>query len=379
VADAPIAVVVQHLTKPLPSILEKVPDCPPAIVKVINHMTAKDPAKRSATYEELLAELRAAEESLTKPRQSHAWRYAMAALPVILAGAWLLQSWAGSHKKIVIATPTPMPPKSVEVAPKSDAPLSPAQLAEEIGPLPPEGKVKRVLEEIKRRNPSFDSSSATSSIEGGAVIDLSLNVSGVTDIVPVGVLTSLHRLHLGVQHGKSPLTDLSPLRDLHLDFFECRKTAVSDLHPLRDMPLAAFLIPGSAVTDLSPLRGRQLRAVDVSETAISDLGPLRGMPIKFLNCGITDVEDLSPLKGMPLSDLNCSRTSVQDLSPLIGMQLTRLICTQTAVQDLSPLRGMPLEELDCDFDPKRDLPVLQSLTSLRKINSLPAAEFWKNQ
>jgi hypothetical protein len=61
------------------------------------------------------------------------------------------------------------------------------------------------------------------------------------------------------------------------------------------------------------------------------------------------------------------------------MQLTRLICTQTAVQDLNPLRGMPLEELDCDFDPKRDLPLLRSLTSLVKINSLPAAEFWKNQ
>jgi hypothetical protein len=378
VADAPIAVVVQHLTKPLPSILEKVPDCPPAIVKLINHMTAKDPAKRPATYAELLTELHAAEESLTKPRKNHAWRYALGALLVLLAGAWGVESRI--HRPTAhLATPTPVVTKVVEATPNPDAPLTPAQLLAETGRLPAEDRVKRVLAEIKKLNPGFEAESATYVVEENAVVELSINTVGVTDISPISALVTLSRLHLGGRRQQSALSDLRPLKDLKLELLECRKTAVSDLQPLHEMPLRKVLVPGSPVIDLGPLRGRQLQAVDISETHVSDLAPLEGMPLKFLNCGRTEVEDLTPLKGMPLIDLNCSRTPVGDLSPLAGMSLTRLICSQTNIQDLSPLRGMPLEELDCDFDPKRDGPLLRSLTSLVKINSLPAAEFWKNQ
>ena len=37
---------------------------------------------------------------------------------------------------------------------------------------------------------------------------------------------------------------------------------------------------------------------------------------------------------------------------------------------------MPLKELRCNFDKDRDAPVLSGITTLEKINDLPAASFW---
>ena len=192
VADAPIAVVVQHLTKPLPSILEKVPDCPPAIVKLINHMTAKDPTKRSATYEQLLAELRAAEESLTEaaPKPCVALCSALPCRSSWPAPGLLKVNCNLRHLRQLLPRGLRRLPGLWRLA-RNPTHLSARRNSPWKSPRCPLRKRSSAsLKRSKKRNPSFDPSSATSTIDDGAVVDLSLDVSAVTDIIPVGVLTS---------------------------------------------------------------------------------------------------------------------------------------------------------------------------------------------
>jgi len=378
VADAPIAVVVQHLTKPVPSILEKVPDCPPAIVKVISRMTAKTPAKRPANYSELITELRQAQDSLIKPRKKGVLPFALVGLAIIagLVGyaAWKKGTTTDDRNKTtsvshVVVTPTPAPISTP----------APSAFVKEVSALPPDDQAKRVIEKIRELNPEFDPTTATYAIENEAVAELSLSIVAVTDISPISALVSLKRLRLGQNGQTGSIESLKALNGLSLTSLEFYNTAVSDLTPLHGMPLIRLLCPGSHVKDLTPVKECRLQSLGVNDTDITDLTLVRNMPLKFLNCGVTHISDLSPLKGLPLNDLNCTQTSVHDLSPLAGAPLAKLICSHTFVEDLSPLRGLPLKEIDCDYNPTRDEQILRSIPTLEKINSLPAEEFWKNQ
>jgi hypothetical protein len=59
------------------------------------------------------------------------------------------------------------------------------------------------------------------------------------------------------------------------------------------------------------------------------------------------------------------------------MALTSLDLLAAKVTDLSPLKGMPRKEPRCDFQRLRDAEILRSLTTLKRINDKPAADFWK--
>ena len=359
VADAPIAVVVQHLTKPIPSILEKVPDCPPAIVKLINRMAAKSADKRSANYAELLAELRQAQSSLSKPRKSLVLRFALIACALIAGGVLYFEA---PYTSTGTRTPTPTPTPSRVI------------------PTSPDAQAKYVIDHIKKLNRDFDPATASYSIENDAVTEFSLKITAVTDISPLRDLPTLKRLRLGQTGQTGALESLESLRGLPLTWLECHNSAVTDLGPLTKMPLVWLVCSGSRISNLAPLEQSPLQALGINDTAVTDLKPLQKLSsLKFLNFGYTPVSDLTPLKGLQLTDLNCSHSHVRDLTPLVGMPLTRLICSQTYIEDLSPLRGMPLTELDCDYNPTRDAEILRAIPTLTKINSLPAAEFWKNQ
>jgi hypothetical protein len=92
----------------------------------------------------------------------------------------------------------------------------------------------------------------------------------------------------------------------------------------------------------------------------------------------SDLKDLSPLAGMPLKEFGCWSTPVSDLTPLKGMSLTTLKVPNTPVKDLSVVAGMPLERLE--FEPallKQHGAMLRGMKTLKSINKIPAAEFWK--
>ena len=217
----------------------------------------------------------------------------------------------------------------------------------------------------------------------------------------------------------SHVCDLSPLKGMALTLLNCDATQIEDLSPLRGMPLQAFYCSYSRVTDLSPLEGLPLTMVMFVETRVSDLSPLRGMKLTQLGIG-REVSDLAPLAGMPLVELDCRYAPITDLAPLAGMPLSilsvdcpklvdvtplqqvkslkRLWCGD-AIADLSPLVGLQLEFLRAgprvaDLSPLSEMPltkfefhtfrnerdgkVLREIKTLKLINDLPVAEFWKS-
>jgi internalin A len=104
------------------------------------------------------------------------------------------------------------------------------------------------------------------------------------------------------------------------------------------------------------------------------------MALASLECAGTPVFDLSPLEGMKkLEALNISRTRVAELWRLEGMRLTTLNCAGTRVTDLSPLTKLRLEEVNCDVTSKQDRDALRAIPTLRTINGVSAAEWWRKE
>jgi Leucine-rich repeat (LRR) protein len=270
----------------------------------------------------------------------------------------------------------------------------------EVAALPAEQQVARVVAKLKELNPRFDpaTTEVTHKIENGVVTEFGFDGRNVTDLSPVRALTGVKKLKCGGAPVKSRLADLSAIRGLQLTFLDCKNSMVRDLSPLRGMPLTQLNCCGTRVDDLSPLKGMPLTRLVCYSTKVEDLSPLAGLPLETLACYNTRVSDLSPLKGMPLKGLSCQMTLITDLTPLRGLPLNHLSLNGCPVSDLSPLtgtplnvlhvhstqvrtltplRGTPLTELSCDFVPQRDTELLLSIKTLKMINDLPAAEFWK--
>lgn len=245
-------------------------------------------------------------------------------------------------------------------------------------------KLEAVTARLKELNRGFDGK-VTARIDNGVATELAFTTDQVTNISPVRVLTGLRSLQLNSAAGK--LVDLSPLRDLQLDYLSCQGTSVVDLSPLEKMPLTTLncshskvtdLTPlgklkltglwcdGTKVSDLKPLKDMPLRHLQCQRTQITDFAPLQSTPLENLSCGGSPVADLSSLKGVPLTHFSCQDSEVSDLSPLEGMKLIQLHCSGTKVRDLAPLKGMPLTQLYCHDTPIVDLSPLKGmlLTSL---------------
>ena len=187
------------------------------------------------------------------------------------------------------------------------------------------------------------------------------------------VVKKLQELNPGYDGNKQHRTGNRKVTGLVLQAKE-----IKDITPLQALPgLEQLVLKGTGVTDLSALNGLTLRELQIGRTGVADLSPLRGMPLVALNCGGTVVDDLSPLSGMRLRSLSVNGTAVRDLTPLQGMPLAYLDCSVTPVTDLSPIAQCPLVELVCPFDPDRDAKILLKISTLRRINGLPAADFWK--
>jgi serine/threonine protein kinase len=92
--DAAFAVMLQHVTGPAPTIRNHMPECPPAIVKLLDRMLAKDPAERRATYAERIEELKRARALLGKSRGKLHPARVLAAVAIV-AGVW----WSGLKMK----------------------------------------------------------------------------------------------------------------------------------------------------------------------------------------------------------------------------------------------------------------------------------------
>jgi serine/threonine protein kinase len=405
------------------SLDQLVPGLPPAVVRLVQKLMARRPEDRFQTPAEVVAaidqlangaaktpppaaavtarprnpfsELWSGETEVISPKRRRKRRpsgslliWASLAATVLLVGllVLLLRPPSGSEtqngekhesvtKDLSDGTKTPKARRTVD-----DAWLR------KVARLPADKQVPEVVAKLKELNPSFDGKE-THKVEAGVVTELTFASDGVTDISPVPALAGLKVLNcVSRDTGKGTLTDLSPLKGMHLTSLECAYTQVADLSPLAGMPLGYLGCFRTRVKDLSPLKGMKLISLNCDTTEVSDLSPLKGMPLTTLNCSSTQVKDLSPLKGMPLTFLSIQDTKVvdvsplkdmklanlhlgglksesqlSDLSPLQGMPLTALTCSHSAVKDLSPLQGMPLVDLNCGITQVSDLSPLKGM------------------
>ena len=161
------------------------------------------------------------------------------------------------------------------------------------------------------------------------------------------------------QNGGKPLHDLAPV------------SALTDLKTL------FCYAPG--VRDLDWLRGMAIENLQLTHAEVENLDVLRETKVTYLTLGTPDKPPLSydALAGMPLRSLNLIDCPLKDLSFLSGMPLNRLVLTGTGITDYSPLKAFPLAEVDVDVVPDRDLPILLSIPTLKKINGKAVEEYRK--
>lgn len=123
-ADTPMAVVVQHITDPLPRPSGFVPGLPARVEKVLFKALAKDPGHRYQTMEEFAEALRQLEQELPV-RDSRPWKpwlpWAAGALVIGLLGVW---GYAGWTAETVLASPSPIDPTR-ETTPEPTASILP--------------------------------------------------------------------------------------------------------------------------------------------------------------------------------------------------------------------------------------------------------------
>ena len=110
---------------------------------------------------------------------------------------------------------------------------------------------------------------------------------------------------------------------------------------------------------------------------VSDLSPLRDMPLEYLNLGDQPVSDLAPLASLKsLRKLVLDSTSASDLKPLCGLGLKDLSILNIPAKDLSPLQELALNSLRLDYRADREK-FVRSFKELERINDKPAADFWQ--
>jgi serine/threonine protein kinase len=395
------------------------PAVPPPLAGLIAQLLDKDPQRRPASAQALLAALR----PLARPSPpTHPRLFAAMLLSGLLAlllgvGGVLLFSRLGNDDR---TPPTGALGRTATGPGKSDTDLAWRQ---RVAGLPAEEQLRAVEEEMKKRNPGFPGFFRNRIDEQGKLRRLAFDPHLVKDLTPLAAVTDLEELDCeGRQFAPGQISDLGPLRGLKLKVLRVsRNFWLSDLSPLAGMPLERLeayhvrvgdLRPlattklrflhfgGNEVADLAPLRGlpleelhledsqfsdlgavaefRKLKVLIVRDAKVTDLTPLRGLPIKRLDCAGCQIQDLTPVATLrDLEVCTCGRTLIASLGPLRGLGVKIVQCKGNPnLHDLSPLKDLPfLQELSLDVQPRRDLPLLEAIATLQKINDQPAAKF----
>lgn len=182
---------------------------------------------------------------------------------------------------------------------------------------------------------------------------LDLSGTGVSDLRPVGVLTSLETLVLS----RNPVRDLSPLGSL--------------------VNLKTLVIRGSGVRDLGAIaRLRKLQSLAVDDALVEDVSPLADLPtlqeLSLQNNRIRDISALASLKG--LTTLSLQHNQIEDLSPLTLMvTLRELHLDHNNIEDvrsLSGLMGLRVLTLNDNFLKDAEYQYLLPLVGLKRLELL---------
>lgn len=162
--------------------------------------------------------------------------------------------------------------------------------------------------------------------------------------------------------GRNPISDLTPLKGMALTQFYCESCRIVCLDALAGMPLVSLNSENNPLDgNLTPLKNMPLDWLSCVRCHVSDLSPLRGMTLKALYCDCNQISTIEPLNGMPLLTLTCSGNTISNLSPLRGTRLTTLHAGANQIRDLSPLAEMPLTMLSIQQNNVENLDPLTAL------------------
>jgi len=201
--------------------------------------------------------------------------------------------------------------------------------------------------------------------------------------------------------GGPKMRDFSPLAGIPVQALTIHRAPAADLSPLATLPLDTLNL-GSCpmVKDLTPLRNTEIRSLRLSDLPRADLTSLAGMRLdslhlaqmraeavtmaarvktRSLGLSAMPAESLARLRGMNITELSISDMALRNLTPIQGLPLKKLSLVHVRVNDFSAFARMRLESIRI-YPPSRVAEaarVLQNMKSLKQINFLPAAEFWK--
>lgn len=157
------------------------------------------------------------------------------------------------------------------------------------------------------------------------------------------------------------------LRVLVLDYQE-----ITDITPLKDLPLEYLSLTGNSITDITPLTGMDgLQVLDLAENPVRSADLLAELPeLRELSLEATGVTSIEAFRGCDLQYINVRTTRVDDYTPLADCaQLTRLVTgfvPEGAVETLSGLTG--LVELRLYSTQNVDLSCFTSMQQLQELD-----------
>ncbi len=189
--------------------------------------------------------------------------------------------------------------------------------------------------------------------QGANLSALTLIGTRVTNLAPVaGLPLKQLQLRRSLVTDLSPIAGL-PLQELRLKETPVTNLSFLNRAPLRDS-LEILFLERLNVTDFSPIAAcAALRTLSAYQSPLSDLGPLRGLHLQNLYIAGTRVRDLSPLTGMPLKELFFDLTPVSDLTPLLGISSLKHLIVSEKAGNVEALKKLPsLQRLSYHFDPK---------------------------
>jgi Leucine-rich repeat (LRR) protein len=193
---------------------------------------------------------------------------------------------------------------------------------------------------------------------------------GGTKIQTLDVIKNMPLVVLNLERVEIDDRDLSVLSEIGtLAHLNLSGTKITTISPIKKLRLQTLELGGCrSLNDFSSLSDMPLSRLGLSRDGISDLDILRGLPLTRLDISHTKVTSLEPLRGMALVSLNLRGTEVTDLTPLKGMPLRYVDCVGVTPNDWGPLAGMPIQDFYFSPQPRAILPLLRTLSDLRRIN-----------
>jgi eukaryotic-like serine/threonine-protein kinase len=157
--------------------------------------------------------------------------------------------------------------------------------------------------------------------------------------------------------GETRFSDCSIFRGAHLAHLNVDDTGVADLSPLRDIPLEFLDAGRSQVTDLSTLRGsalaRSLEVLSLYDTRVADFSPVAEcVNLTVFNVCRTSLHDIGFFRGFKACfGVSFTNTAVTDISALSEMPALQTIHLPQGARELEKLRQLPnLRVISYDYE-----------------------------